>query len=88
MFICATIYSVQAQSTDQNFPTAVTSNQIEGTIKARDIGDSRQTIYFYTFNGTQGDVFVNVVTTNFDGTIDVFNADNLQPITKIVFLFN
>lgn len=85
IFIGAAIFCVQAQSTDQNFPTAVTSNQIEGAINARDIGDSRQTSYFYTFNAAQGDVFVNVVTKNFNGAIDIFNVENLQPITKIVF---
>lgn len=84
-FICAAFFGVHAQSTDQSFPTAVTSNQIEGKINARDIGDSRQTSYFYTFNGTQGDIFVNVVTKNFNGAIDIFNVENLQPITKIVF---
>ena len=85
IFVFAAIFNAHAQSTDQNFPTAVTSNQIEGTINARDIGDSRQTNYFYTFNGTQGDVFINVVANNFNGAIDIFNVENLQPITKIVF---
>lgn len=85
ILICAAFFCVQAQSTDQNFPTAVTSNQVQGEIKARDLGDSRQTNYFYTFNATQGDVFVNVVTNNFNGAVDIFNADQLQPITKIVF---
>ena len=32
-----------AQSTNQNFPTPITSNEIEGTIKARDVGDARLT---------------------------------------------
>jgi hypothetical protein len=73
-----------AQSTVQNFPTPVTSNQISGSIRARDVGDARLTTYFYTFNGTQGDVFINVVTNNFNGDIDVFNAENLNPLTKIV----
>ncbi len=72
-----------AQSTNQNFPTAVTSNEISGTIKARDIGDARLTSYFYVFNGNQGDVFINVVTKNLDGDIDIFTADNLRPLTKI-----
>jgi len=72
------------QSTDQNFPTAVTINEIDGTIKARDIGDSRLTSYFYTFNGGQGDVFINVVTKNFTGDIDVFTIDGLRPLTKMV----
>ena len=85
IFVCAAFFCIHAQSTDQNFPTAVTSNQIEGTINARDIGDSRLTSYFYTFNTTQGDVFINVVTNNFNGAVDVFNADKLLPITKIVF---
>lgn len=78
------IFSVNAQSTTQNFPTPVTSSQINGIIKARDIGDSRLTSYFYTFNGNQGDVFINVVTENFNGDIDIFNAVNFNPLTKIV----
>jgi hypothetical protein len=77
------ISAASAQSTNQSFPTPVTSNEINGTIKARDIGDSRLTSYFYTFNGNQGDVFINVVTKNLDGDIDVFTAENLRPLTKI-----
>jgi hypothetical protein len=81
--LCGTNFFVQAQSTNQNFPTAVNSNEISGTIRARDIGDARLTSYFYTFNGNQGDIFINVVTKNLDGDIDVFTADNLRPLTKI-----
>src|SRR5829696_5743898 len=77
------ILAVNAQSTSQNFPTAVTSNEISGTIKARDIGDARLTSYFYTFNGNQGDIFINVVTKNLDGDIDIFTADNLRSLTKV-----
>jgi hypothetical protein len=73
-----------AQSTSQSFPTAVTTNEISGQIKARDIGDSRSTAYFYTFNAVQGDVFVNVVTNNFNGDIDVFAVEGLKSLTKIV----
>lgn len=73
-----------AQSTSQDFPTAVTTNQIDGTINARDVGDARLTTYFYTFNGTQGDLFINVNSQNFNGDIDVFTADGLDPVTKIV----
>ncbi len=75
--------SIQAQSTDQSFPTAVTANQINGTIKARDLGDSRLTTYFYILGGEQGDVFLNVQTKNFDGDIDVFTLNGLKPLTKI-----
>lgn len=74
---------VNAQSTNQNFPTPVTTNEISGTIRARDIGDARLTAYFYAFNGNQGDVFINVVTKNLDGDIDIFTADGLRPLTKI-----
>ncbi len=76
-------HSIQAQSTDQNFPTAITANQISGTIKARDVGDSRLTTYFYVFGGEQGDIFINVVTKNFDGDVDVFTLNGLKPLTKI-----
>lgn len=77
------ISAARAQSTSQTYPTAVTTGEISGKIPARDIGDSRLTNYFYTFNGRQGDVFINVQTANFNGDIDVFTADNLKPLTKI-----
>lgn len=77
------VTALHAQSTNQSFPTAVTSNEISGTINARDIGDARLTSYFYVFNGNQGDIFINVVTKNMDGDIDIFTADNLRPLTKI-----
>ncbi len=48
------------------------------------MGDSRQTSYFYAFEGVQGDIFINVVTKNLTGDIDVFTADSLQPLTKMV----
>lgn len=72
-----------AQSTDQNNPTAVVSNEINGEIRARAIGDSRLTNYFYAFNANQGDVFVNIVTRNLDGDIDIFTIEGLKPLTKI-----
>ena len=75
--------SVKAQSTNQNYPTPITSNEISGTIAARDIGDARLTNYFYVFNAAQGDVFINVVTKNLNGDIDIFTADNLRPLAKI-----
>ena len=75
--------SAKAQSTNQNYPTAITTSEISGKIVARDIGDARLTSYFYIFNGNQGDVFINVQTSNFNGDVDVFTADNLRPLTKI-----
>lgn len=77
-------FAVGAQSRDQNFPTPVTTNEISGSIKARDVGDSRLTSYFYIFDGGQGDIFINVVTKNFTGDIDVFTQEALRPLTKMV----
>lgn len=82
--LLAAAQGLRAQSTDQNFPTPVTGAEIAGTTRARDVGDSRLTSYFYAFDGNQGDVFINVVTKNLDGDIDVFTAGNLRPLTKIV----
>lgn len=78
------IPSAFGQSQNQNLPTPVSTNEINGTIKARDIGDSRLTTYYYTFNGNQGDIFINIVTKNFNGDIDVFAAEGLRALTKIV----
>lgn len=80
-FVC---YSANlSQSTEQKFPTLVESNEINGKIAARDIGDSRLTTYYYAFNGTQGDIFLTIETNNLNGDIDIFTADDLRPITKI-----
>lgn len=72
------------QSADQNYPTPVRNNEIAGAIKARDIGDSRLTTHFYTFEGGQGDLFVNIQTTNFSGDIDIYVMPGLRPLSKIV----
>lgn len=73
-----------AQSTDQNFPTPVRATEISGVIKARDVGDSRLTTHFYTFEGGQGDLFINVQTTNFSGDVDIYVVPGLRPLTKMV----
>lgn len=73
-----------AQSSSQSFATPVTTNEISGIVKARDVGDARLTTYYYTFEGDQGDLFVNVLTKNFTGDIDVFAASGMRPLTKIV----
>lgn len=72
-----------AQSNDPAFPTPITTNEISGIIPARAIGDPRQTTYYFTFNGGRGDVFINIVTENFRGEIDVFTAQGLEPKTKV-----
>jgi hypothetical protein len=82
LFACG-IFSVNAQSTNQDFPTPITGSEINGKIPARDVGDARLTNYFYAFNGNQGDVFINVTATNLNGDIDVFTVGSLRPLTKI-----
>ena len=77
-----------AQSTDANFPTNLTTNEIVGTIRARDVGDSRLTSYYYTFDGGQGDMFINVVTRNFAGDIDVFAAERDRAAFYLVYGFH
>ena len=81
IFLSASLAS--GQSTNISYPTPLYENEINGSIRARDIGDSRLTSYFYTFLGNQGDVFMNVVTKNFNGDIDVFLAEGLKPLTKV-----
>lgn len=77
------VFAVCAQSTSVDFPTPLKSAEISGKIPARDVGDARLTSFYYSFNGTQGDVFINVETANFNGDIDVFNAEGLHPLAKI-----
>src|SRR5688572_3989147 len=76
--------ALSAQSTDQNFPTPLRANEISGVIKARDVGDSRLTTHFYTFEGGQGDLFINVQTANFSGDVDIYIVPGLRPLTKMV----
>ncbi len=84
--VCLLVLSAVAiaQSTDAAFPTNVTTNEINGTIKARDIGDPRLTTFYYALGGGQGDLFINAVTANFSGDIDIFAAEGLRPLAKIV----
>ncbi|NNF00477.1 MAG: hypothetical protein HKN25_15775 [Pyrinomonadaceae bacterium] len=72
-----------SQSRQQNSPSPIIRNEISGTIAARDLGDSRLTTYYYSFKGERGDIFVNVVTKNFSGDIDIFLVEGLKPKTKI-----
>lgn len=73
-----------SQSTDQSYPTAVTGNELTGVIKARDIGDARLTSYYFTFNAQQGDLFINIVTKNLNGSVNLFAADGLRPLGQVL----
>ncbi len=83
-FLLTSALTVAGQSTTQEFATPVVSNEISGTIKARDIGDSRLTTYYYALNSDQGDLFINIVTKNLSADIDVFTIVGLRPMTKVV----
>lgn len=82
-FLLISAFCIAAQSTDQNLPTPVTTNEIRGVIRARDVGDPRLTTYFFVLDGARGDVFINVVTANLDGDIDIYTLEGLRPRTKI-----
>jgi hypothetical protein len=73
-----------AQSSLSDHPTPITTNEIAGTIKARDLGDARLTTHYYWFEGSQGDVFINLTSKNFAGDIDVFVENGSKSLTKIV----
>ena len=78
-----TAASICAQSLDQNAPAPVRTNAVNGSIAARDIGDSRMTNHYFAFTGTPGDLLITVQSQNLNGDIDVFTATTLRPLLKI-----
>jgi hypothetical protein len=72
-----------AQSPNQELPTPVLSNEINGTIPVLDLGDSRSTRHYYAFEATPGDLILTVNSRNLNGDIDVFTALTFRPLTKI-----
>jgi len=71
-----------AQSVDISAPSPVRTNEVMGTIAARDLGDSRLTDHFYAFTGTPGDVLITVKSNNLNGDVDLFTAGSLRPLIK------
>jgi hypothetical protein len=71
-----------AQSTDLAWPSPIRSNEIRGSIQARDLGDPRVTDHYYAFTGTPGDVLITIDSRNLDGDIDVFTFSGLRPLLK------
>jgi hypothetical protein len=91
LFTLILVFSIApllAQSTNQDFPTPVLTNEISGTIPARDIGDARLTRHFYTFYADNGDLFLNIETANLNGDIDIFEANTLRPLSKISLYYS
>ena len=65
---------VVGQSTDVAWPSPVRTNEVRGTIPARDLGDPRVTDHFYAITGTPGDLLITVDSRNFNGDVDVFTG--------------
>ncbi|OLE55184.1 MAG: hypothetical protein AUG51_04325 [Acidobacteria bacterium 13_1_20CM_3_53_8] len=76
----------RAQSSEIEYPTPVRSNEINGAIAPRDIGDARLTRHFYSFTGNNGDLTITVEYKNLDGTVDVFTTPDLRTMTNIRML--
>lgn len=88
LVLCVVAPAAYAQSSDQELPTAVLSNQITGRIAALDLGDSRLTRHFYAFEATPGDLLITVNSRNLNGDVDIFTAVNLRPLTKMSIYAN
>jgi hypothetical protein len=73
---------LRAQSGEASLPTPVFNNDISGRIAPRDVGDPRRTRHFYTFRGTEGDLVVNLETSELIGDVDVFTATTFRPLLK------
>lgn len=84
--LCFTANPAWSQSMLADAPTPLTGKVIEGRIAPRDIGDSRTTTYFFTFDTAQGDLEFSVITENLDGDIDLYVLGSLQPLTKVTLL--
>ena len=82
VILWATALISPAQSLDATLPTPISSNDLSGSIAARDLGDSRLTQHFYAFGGNPGDVLITVTSRNLNGDVDVFTASTLRPLLK------
>lgn len=77
-----------AQSNDQTLPTPVLANEVNGTIRALDVGDPRSTRHYYAFEATPGDLLITVNSRNLNGDVDIFTAVTFRPLTKITIYAN
>lgn len=80
---CSLAGVVKGQSSDIAVPSPVRTNEVSGTISARDIGDPRLTDHYYAFTGTPGDVVITIDSRNLNGDVDVFTSSGLRPLLKI-----
>lgn len=82
VLLCLFPVSTSAQSTEATAPSPISSNDLSGSIAARDIGDARFTRHYYAFSGNPGDVLITVRSQNLNGDVDVFTAGTLRPLLK------
>jgi hypothetical protein len=80
--LSACVYAT-AQSPDLNAPKPIGTNEINGRITPRDLGDPRLTSHYYTFNGTQGDIILTIESVNLDGAVDLFLSEGLRPLMQV-----
>ncbi|MEO6392808.1 MAG: hypothetical protein ABIP75_13250 [Pyrinomonadaceae bacterium] len=83
VFLLGIATATLAQSNSLDFPTPVITNEVRGTIEARDIGDSRVTRHYFQLSGTTGDLNLNIQYTNLNGDVDIFTADTMRPLAKV-----
>jgi hypothetical protein len=88
LVVAAAAFTVPAQSSDQELPTAVLANEIRGRIVPLDLGDSRLTRHYYAFEATPGDLLITVNSRNLNGDVDIFTAVNFRPLMKISIYSN
>lgn len=81
--LCCLGSVARSQSTDISAPAPVRTNQVLGSIPARDIGDSRLTDHFFAFTGTPGDLLITIDSKNINGDVDVFTTLGLRPLLKL-----
>ncbi|HEX7314684.1 MAG TPA: hypothetical protein VF297_12225 [Pyrinomonadaceae bacterium] len=86
LIVAGSAATLRAQSSEANFPTPVFASELSGRIAPRDVGDPRRTRHFYIFRGTEGDLVVNLETTEMLGDVDVFVATGFRPLVKFTML--
>ena len=79
---CLAADVVFAQSIDITAPSPVRTNEVAGTIAARDLGDSRLTDHYYAFAAMPGDLTITVRSHNLNGDVDLFTEGSLRPLLK------
>jgi hypothetical protein len=84
LFILFAATGVRAQSSDLSQPLPLRTNQLEGRIAPRDIGDPRTTEHYYVFSAGSGDLSITVSSDNLIGDVDLFVAGSFRPLLKIV----